>query len=55
MRLDACLVPDVDLPGIDRITCKLQLDTQRRHLPTVFVTALSASEVNLPLALFATL
>lgn len=47
---DACVVLDIDLPGIDGIACKQQLDAQGRHLPTVFVTALPASDVRASLA-----
>jgi FixJ family two-component response regulator len=47
---DACLVLDIDLPGIDGIECKRRLDAAGRHLPTVFVTALMAADVGASLA-----
>jgi FixJ family two-component response regulator len=47
---DACLVLDVDLPGIDGMECKRMLDAAGRHLPTVFVTALLPSDVGESLA-----
>jgi FixJ family two-component response regulator len=47
---DACLVLDIDLPGVDGIACKRQLDAFGRQLPTVFITALTAAEVREPLS-----
>lgn len=43
---DACLVLDIDLPGIDGIACKRQLDACGRRLPTVFITALEREDVD---------
>jgi FixJ family two-component response regulator len=50
---DACLVLDVDLPGISGIELKRTLVVARRDLPTVFITALAAEEVDEPLAALA--
>ena len=47
---DACLVLDVDLPGMDGIECMRTLDAFGRNLPTVFITALPPAEVNEALA-----
>jgi FixJ family two-component response regulator len=47
---DACLVLDIDLPGIDGIECKRTLDAMGRHLPTVFVTALTPADLRESLA-----
>lgn len=47
---DACLVLDIDLPGMDGIECKRTLDATGRCLPTVFVTALTSAEVRESLA-----
>ena len=49
----ACLVLDVDLPGMDGIDCKRVLEASDRHLPTVFITALPASQVSASLAALA--
>ncbi|MGB8434244.1 MAG: response regulator [Burkholderiales bacterium] len=49
---DACLVLDVDLPGIGGIELKRRLVAAGRDLPTVFITALPAAEVSGPLAEF---
>ena len=46
---DACLVLDIDLPGMDGIECKRTLDAAGRCLPTVFVTALTSADVGEPL------
>ena len=50
---DACLVLDVDLPGIGGIEFKRTLVAAGRDLPTVFITALPAAEVSEPLATLA--
>lgn len=42
----ACLVLDVDLPGINGIEFKRSLDTAGRDLPTIFITALEPAEVS---------
>jgi len=47
---DACLVLDVDLPGIDGLECKRRLEASGQRFPTVFITALPAAEVGMPLA-----
>jgi FixJ family two-component response regulator len=52
---DACLVLDVDLPGISGIELKRTLIAARRDLPTVFITALPPAEVSEPLAALAPL
>jgi FixJ family two-component response regulator len=52
---DACLVLDVDLPGISCIELKRTLIAARRDLPTVFITALPPAEVSEPLAALAPL
>jgi FixJ family two-component response regulator len=46
----ACLVLDVDLPGIGGIELKQSLVTMSRDLPTIFITALQTEEVSEPLA-----
>src|SRR6266550_590005 len=51
--LDACVVLDVDLPGMDGIECKRSLQASSRNLPTIFITALSAADVSEPLAALA--
>jgi FixJ family two-component response regulator len=50
---DACLVLDVDLPGIGGIAFKRTLVAAGRDLPTIFITALEPGEVDAPLAAFA--
>ena len=52
---DACLVLDVDLPGIGGIEFKRTLVAAGRDLPTVFITALEPGEVGEALAGFAPL
>jgi FixJ family two-component response regulator len=47
---DACLVLDIDLPGIDGIECKRTLDAMGHQLPTVFVTALTPADLRESLA-----
>lgn len=46
----ACLVLDVDMPGIDGIEFKKSLVASKRDLPTIFITALGAAEVGASLA-----
>ena len=41
-----CLVLDVDLPGMDGLECKRRLEASSRDLPTVFITALTPTEVS---------
>jgi FixJ family two-component response regulator len=50
---DACLVLDVDLPGIGGIEFKRTLVAAGRDLPTIFITALGPAEVGEPLAALA--
>jgi FixJ family two-component response regulator len=50
---DACLVLDVDLPGIGGIEFKRTLAAAGRDLPTIFITALEPREVSEPLAALA--
>jgi len=50
---DACLVLDVDLPGVGGIEFKRTLTEAGRDLPTIFITALEAAEVSEPLAALA--
>ena len=50
---DACLVLDVDLPGIGGIQFKRTLVEAGRDLPTIFITALEPAEVGEPLAALA--
>jgi FixJ family two-component response regulator len=50
---DACLLLDVDLPGIGGIEFKRALTEAGRNLPTIFITALEPAEVGDPLAAFA--
>ncbi len=50
---DACVVLDVDLPGMDGIECKRALEASSRNLPTIFITALSAADVSESLAALA--
>ena len=49
---DACLVLDIDLPGMDGIACKRKLEASGRDLPTVFITALPAAEIRGPMTAF---
>jgi len=46
----ACLVLDVDLPGIGGIDLRRSLVSKGRDLPTIFITALQTEEVSEPLA-----
>jgi FixJ family two-component response regulator len=50
---DACLVLDVDLPGIGGIELKRTLAEAGRDLPTIFITALEPADVSEPLAALA--
>jgi FixJ family two-component response regulator len=50
---DACLVLDVDLPGIGGIELKKALVSAGRDLPTIFITALEAAHVGASLAALA--
>ncbi len=50
---DACLVLDVDLPGIGGREFKQTLVEAGRDLPTIFITALEPAEVDGSLAAFA--
>jgi len=50
---DACLVLDVNMPGIGGIAFKRTLVDADRDLPTVFITALEPEDVSGPLAAFA--
>jgi FixJ family two-component response regulator len=50
---DACLVLDVDLPGIGGIELKRTLAESGRNLPTIFITALEPAEVGASLATLA--
>jgi FixJ family two-component response regulator len=50
---NACLVLDVDLPGIGGIEFRRALAEAGRHLPTIFITALEPAEVSEPLAALA--
>lgn len=47
---DACLVLDVDLPGIGGRELKRTLAGAEHHLPTIFITALDPGEVGDSLA-----
>ena len=49
----ACLVLDVNMPGIDGIAFKRTLVEAGRDLPTVFITALEPEDVSGPLAALA--
>ena len=49
----ACLVLDVDLPGIGGIELKRTLVAADRDLPTIFITALAPAEVDAPLSALA--
>jgi len=46
---DACLVLDIDLPGIDGVSCQKMLEATGHDLPTVFITGLSFAEVRDPI------
>jgi FixJ family two-component response regulator len=50
---DACLVLDVDLPGIGGIELKRTLTEAGRDLPTIFITALEPTDVSTPLTALA--
>jgi FixJ family two-component response regulator len=50
---DACLVLDVDMPGVGGIEFKRALTEAGRDVPTIFITALEPGEVGKPLAAFA--
>ena len=50
---DACLVLDVDFPGIGGIELKRSLIAAERDIPTIFITALPPAEVSEPLATLA--
>lgn len=47
---DACLVLDVDLPGIDAIEFKRALADGGRDLPTIFITALEPAQIGAALS-----
>jgi FixJ family two-component response regulator len=49
----ACLVLDVDLPGIGGVEFRRALAEAGRDLPTIFITALEPAEVSEPLAALA--
>lgn len=49
----ACLVLDVNLPGINGIDLKRKLVATGRDLPTIFITALAPDEMNESLATLA--
>ena len=49
----ACLVLDVNMPGIGGIAFKRALVEAGRDLPTIFITALEPQDVGAPLAAFA--
>jgi FixJ family two-component response regulator len=49
----ACLVLDVNMPGIDGIAFKRTLVEAGRDFPTVFITALEPEDVSGPLAALA--
>ena len=49
----ACLVLDVNMPGINGIALKRSLVEAGRDLPTVFITALEPEDVSGPLAALA--
>lgn len=50
---DACLVLDVNMPGIGGIAFKRTLVESGRDLPTIFITALEPEDVSGPLAALA--
>jgi FixJ family two-component response regulator len=41
---DACLVLDIDLPGMDGLACQRALEASGHDLPTVFITGLAFAE-----------
>ena len=47
---DACLVLDVNMPGIDGIAFKRALAAMGNDLPTIFITALEPEKVDAALA-----
>ncbi len=47
---DACLVLDVNMPGIDGIACKRALAARGHDLPTIFITALEPEKISASLA-----
>jgi FixJ family two-component response regulator len=49
----SCLVLDVNLAGVGGIELKHRLDASGCSLPTIFITALEANEVDAPLAALA--
>lgn len=49
---DACLVLDVDLPGIGAVALKQALADGSRDLPTIFITALEPAQIAATLAAF---
>jgi FixJ family two-component response regulator len=50
---EACLVLDVDLPGVGGIELKKTLAAAGRDLPAIFITALDPTQVDAPLAVLA--
>jgi FixJ family two-component response regulator len=52
---NACLVLDVDLPGICGIELKRTLAAAGRDVPTIFITGLDPAEIDGPLAALAPL
>jgi FixJ family two-component response regulator len=50
---DACLVLDVNMPGISGIAFKRALVEAGRDLPTIFITALEPRDVSDPVAALA--
>jgi FixJ family two-component response regulator len=50
---NACLVLDLDLPGIGGIELKRTLVDAGHDIPTIFITALDPAEVGEPLAALA--
>lgn len=49
----ACLVLDVNLPGINGIEFRRSLDVSGGHPPTIFITALEREQTDAELASFA--
>jgi FixJ family two-component response regulator len=47
---EACLVLDVDLPGMSGVEFEQNLAERGRDLPTIFITALDPAHVGGPLA-----